>query len=111
MPHLKPLQQVYNFSIESQVLYHAPLAFEPTYGPGPASRTGKGHRLDAALEAAGGGDEEAEALVELQLEEQKDEAWLVGEEEMKVFVNSERWSLGMCLRDLLRYLADMWRFG
>ncbi|CAK9779956.1 hypothetical protein CC85DRAFT_158535 [Cutaneotrichosporon oleaginosum] len=28
-PHLEPLSPVFNFSIESQVLYHAPLAFEP----------------------------------------------------------------------------------
>lgn len=29
-PHLEPLAPVFNFSIESQVLYHAPLTFEPT---------------------------------------------------------------------------------
>lgn len=29
MPHLEPLAPVFNFSIESQVLYHAPLTFEP----------------------------------------------------------------------------------
>ncbi|GMK57143.1 hypothetical protein CspeluHIS016_0309830 [Cutaneotrichosporon spelunceum] len=30
LPHLEPLAPVFNFSVESQVLYHAPLAFEPT---------------------------------------------------------------------------------
>lgn len=29
LPHLEPLAPVFNFSVESQVLYHAPLAFEP----------------------------------------------------------------------------------
>lgn len=29
LPHLEPLSPVFNFSVESQVLYHAPLAFEP----------------------------------------------------------------------------------
>ncbi|BEI84378.1 hypothetical protein CcaverHIS002_0409820 [Cutaneotrichosporon cavernicola] len=31
LPHLEPLAPVFNFSVESQVLYHAPLAFEPTH--------------------------------------------------------------------------------
>ena len=32
MPHLEPLKDVFNFTIESQVLYHAPLSFEPNMG-------------------------------------------------------------------------------
>lgn len=34
----------------------------------------------------------AEVLLQ---DEQRDKAYVIGEEEMKVFVNSEKWSLGM----------------
>lgn len=66
MPHLEPLKPVFNFTIESQILYHAPLSFEPQQGIAP----------DTDLNREGNG------------------AWLIGEEDAKIFVNSERWSLG-----------------
>lgn len=47
-----------------------------------------------AIEAAKEGDEVAEEIAAAVLDERKDEAWLINEEQMKVFVNSERWSLG-----------------
>ncbi len=50
--------------------------------------------MTPAIEAAKEGDEDAEQVAAAVLEEKVDEAWLIDEEEMKVFVNSERWSLG-----------------
>jgi phosphatidylinositol glycan class S len=83
---------VFNFSIESQILYHAPLSFEPTYGPAFDTDDGQVAR---AIEAAQGGDQRAEEVAAALLDDRKgDEAWLIDEEMMKVFVNSERWSLG-----------------
>jgi phosphatidylinositol glycan class S len=87
-PHLEPLSDVFNFTIESQILYHAPLSFEPTYGPVPP----KDDVLPADLEKSQSGD--AVDIVKDELSGNVDEAWQVGEEEMKVFVNSEKWSLG-----------------
>lgn len=91
LPHLGPLKQVFNFSIESQVLLHAPLSFEPTYGP---LDTQSPPGIDEALLKASEGDEGAEEQAKAVLDEQADHAYLIGEEEMKIFVNSERWSLG-----------------
>jgi phosphatidylinositol glycan class S len=83
---------VFNFSIESQILYHAPLSFEPTYGPTLYTDDGQVAR---AIEAAQGGDQRAEEVAAALIDDRKgDEAWLIDEEMMKVFVNSERWSLG-----------------
>lgn len=74
LPHLEPLAPVFNFSVESQVLYHAPLAFEPL------------HAMNAVSED--GSDAPAK------------EEWIVDEDGMKMFV-SERWTLGeFLLRDL-----------
>ena len=84
-PHLEPLRDVFNFTIESQILYHAPLSFEPTYGPVPPQ--------DVVL-PSGVESPDAVEIVKDELSGNVDEAWQVGEEEMKVFVNSEKWSLG-----------------
>lgn len=51
---------LHNFTVESQVQFHAPLAFEPT--------------------ASG--------------EDGEERYWAVDEDQMKVFVNSEQWTLG-----------------
>lgn len=82
---------MFNFSIESQILYHAPLSFEPTYGPALDTDDGQVARaIDAAQ-----GDQRAEEIAAALIDDRKrDEAWLIDEEMMKVFVNSERWSLG-----------------
>jgi len=90
---METLKDVFDFTIESQLLYHAPLSFEPTYGK--PEHEGE-EVLSPLLDAAGTGDMEAEEAAKSVLEEEK-EAWLVGEEEMKVFVNSEKWSLGQYL--------------
>jgi phosphatidylinositol glycan class S len=83
-------------SIESQVLYHAPLSFKPRLQP--VQRRAEQVVLDEAIGQAGetsdeAGDAEqvAKALIE---EEGVREAYVVDEEDMKVFVNSERWTLG-----------------
>ncbi|WVR09020.1 hypothetical protein IAU60_006080 [Kwoniella sp. DSM 27419] len=104
MPHIQPLQQVYNFTIESQVLYHAPLAFEPTYATVPS--TGRNEQIPAAIEAATEGDEAAEEVAKELIDEEINKGWLIDEEMMKVFVNSERWSLdsGSTNNPVLRFL-------
>ena len=96
-PHLDPLKDIFNFTIESQVLYHAPLSFEPLFGEIPAAATGSPDqkRLDSALDHASEGGKEAEEVAKALIEEVKGEqGWQVDEEMMKVFVNTERWSLG-----------------
>jgi phosphatidylinositol glycan class S len=82
---------VYNFTVESQILYHAPLSFEPSYGA-----IGVSHADPVATlgDRADDGDDAVE-IVKDALGEQTGEAWRIGEEEIKIFVNSERWSLGM----------------
>lgn len=90
-PHLEPLKQVFNFTIESQVVYHAPLSFEPTYGNLPSDQVDP---AQPAIEAAKGGDEQVAEIASQIMDQQREEAWLVSEDEMTVFVNSERWSLG-----------------
>ena len=80
---------MFNVSIESQILYHAPLSFKPTWGSAPASSTAE---IETLLEAART-NENAEAVAKEMMDD-RDEAWLIDEDEMKVFVNSERWSLG-----------------
>ena len=94
IPHLEPLKAVFNFSIESQILYHAPLAFEPMFGRVP--KTGLEERIAPLIEAAADGERGAEEVVKATLEAEREEAWLIDDEAMKVFVNSERWSLGAC---------------
>lgn len=96
-PHLEPLRDIFNFTIESQVLYHAPLSFEPTFGemPPASDQSEDQKRLDAALEDASRGKGEAEQVAKELLEQAKgSQGWQVDEEMMKVFVNTERWSLG-----------------
>ncbi len=88
-------------SIESQVLYHAPLSFKPRLRP--IGRQAEGGALDEALASAeAGGDAQAaqdakeaeEVAMALIEDEGVREAYVVDEEDMKVFVNSERWTLG-----------------
>lgn len=59
---LEQLRPLHNFTIESQVQYYAPLAFEPPMGM---------HAHDDS------------------------KYYALGEEELKMFVNSGEWSLGM----------------
>lgn len=99
-PHLDPLRDIFNFTIESQVLYHAPLSFEPAYGQlrGLASDSADKKRLDQALEDASHGEQEAEEVAKAIIEDTKQgRGWMIDEEMMKVFVNTERWSLGTLL--------------
>jgi phosphatidylinositol glycan class S len=96
-PHLDPLKDIFNFTIESQVLYHAPLTFEPTRGrsAGFSRDSGNQKQLDHALDQASHGEPRAEEVAKALLEEEKGEdGWEVDEEMMKVFVNTESWSLG-----------------
>lgn len=93
------MKDIFNFTIESQVLYHAPLAFEPSRGGsgGFAKGSEDQKRLDEALDDAGRGQAEAEEVAKALIEEEKGrEGWQVDEEMMKVFVNTESWSLGEC---------------
>lgn len=60
-PLLSQLSILHNFTIESQVQFHAPLAFEP-----PQS-----------------------------FSEHDERRYLLGEEELKMFVNSADWNLGL----------------
>lgn len=84
-PHLEPLKDVFNFTIESQVLYHAPLSFEPSFGRLAQPEvpelpdSDQGDAVEIVKDALSAGEE----------------GWQVGEEDMKVFVNSEKWSLGV----------------
>ncbi|KAL7422966.1 GPI transamidase component [Cryptotrichosporon argae] len=97
-PHLGPLVHVFNFSIESQILYHAPLSFEP-------SRTTLQGSTQALLDAAAT-DADAEAAAQAAVDEAAHGSWVVTEEDAKVFVNSERWSLdsGSTNNPVLRFL-------
>lgn len=66
------------------MLYHAPLSFSPAFGrlaepPVPQlPASNEGDAAEVAEDALSAGDD----------------VWRVGEEDMKVFVNSEKWSLG-----------------
>jgi phosphatidylinositol glycan class S len=94
-PHLEALRDVFQFTVESQILYHAPLTFEPVFGPPPMDHVGA--ELDEAIGIAGEGNEEVEQVVKAELSKEgkiKEGAWLIGDEEMKGFINTERWSLG-----------------
>ncbi|KIJ36741.1 hypothetical protein M422DRAFT_179013, partial [Sphaerobolus stellatus SS14] len=59
-PVLSQLNLLYNFTVESQIQFHAPLAFDPL-----EIVTSKG-----------------------------DKSYVLGEEELKVFINSAEWTLG-----------------
>ena len=83
---------VFNFTIESQILYHAPLAFAPTLGSPPRDSSDLEAKAIAAAEAGGS---EAIAVAEQVVAQGTDQAWLISEDDVKVFVNSEQWSLGM----------------
>lgn len=93
LPHLEPLRPIFNFSIESQVLHHAPLSFEPVYGA-PISGASEQKAIEQAVEQAEAGDEAAEQAAQALIQSQSEKSWLVDEEGMKIFVNTEQWSLG-----------------
>jgi hypothetical protein len=59
---LGPLTALHKFSIETQILYQAPLRFNPSY-------------LERASDTGS-------------------DSWVVSQDQMKNFVNSEQWSLG-----------------
>ncbi|WVW79431.1 hypothetical protein I302_101400 [Kwoniella bestiolae CBS 10118] len=105
IPHLEPLKDIFNFTIESQILYHAPLTFEPPLDYSPSSSP-ENPQIDAAIRAAEHGDEGAEQVARDLIQEDRSQSWYVGEEDMKAFVNSERWSLdsGSTNNPVLRFL-------
>lgn len=89
------------------MLYHAPLSFEPSYTSLPKSSHTQAGAIEEAVKAASHGDAEAEQVAELLVQEDnQDRAYVIGEEEMKVFVNSERWSLGELTRALYAFSAE-----
>ncbi|WVQ93157.1 hypothetical protein IAU59_000221 [Kwoniella sp. CBS 9459] len=103
LPHLEPLKDVFNFTIESQLLYHAPLTFEPTYQSIPSSTNGQ---IQKAVDAASQGDSEAELVARELIDDKVEKGYIIDEEMMKVFVNSEKWSLdsGSTNNPVLRFL-------
>lgn len=92
VPHLQALSYVHNFTIESQILYHAPLSFQPSYESVPLDLDNPD--LAEAFTLASKGSQEAEEIAEELLAVEKEQAWLISKDQMKEFVNSERWSLG-----------------
>ncbi|WWC63970.1 uncharacterized protein I303_106576 [Kwoniella dejecticola CBS 10117] len=109
VPHLEPLKDIFNFTIESQILYHAPLTFDPTLTDAAARSVNENQtdiQVEQAIEEAKHGDENAEQVAKELLQREKEQFWKVSEEDMKVFVNSERWSLdsGSTNNPVLRFL-------
>lgn len=96
LPHLCVLSPVHNFTIESQVLLHAPLSFIPTWVPQPSSQLASEEVISEAVEK--GGDDHLEAVAEAaakrEVDNGRDGAWVVDGEQIKEFVNSEQWSMG-----------------
>ena len=90
-PHIAALKDAFNFTIESQVLYHAPLSFEPAFGSLSKSQVPALPSDDSgnAMEMVGNALEIVRSALSV-----GEEGWTVGEEDMKIFVNSEKWSLG-----------------
>jgi len=62
------------------------LSFEPNFGLVPTKEI----TLSEAVESS----KDAVEIVKEELSGNSEEAWQIGEEEMKIFVNSEKWSLG-----------------
>ncbi|OWZ74350.1 hypothetical protein AYX14_00290 [Cryptococcus neoformans] len=109
LPHLEPLRPIFNFTIESQILYHAPLSFEPSYSEIPVVERDKA--VDAAVDminSMANHDQKTsmEAAIKVMEEEQGNKAWVVDREQMTIFVNSEKWSLdsGSTNNPVLRFL-------
>ncbi|KAK1922767.1 phosphatidylinositol-glycan biosynthesis class S protein [Papiliotrema laurentii] len=98
-PHLSELADVFNFTIESQILYHAPLSFSPTYGQIESAWS----HSETSVEGTQSDDVD---IAKAKPDGQQDEAWRVTEADMKIFVNSERWSLdsGSTNNPVLRFL-------
>jgi phosphatidylinositol glycan class S len=72
------------------------LSFAPAYTELPPPNSRSQDSIAEAVDKASQGDAGAEQVAEVLLQdEQRDKAYVIGEEEMKVFVNSEKWSLGM----------------
>jgi phosphatidylinositol glycan class S len=104
LPHLEPLKFIHNFTVESQLLYHAPLTFEPIH-----DETSLGmdmSALNAASSAASAQKAGSEDGVASYTNEEEENAWLIDQEQVKLFVNSERWSLdsGSTNNPVLRFL-------
>ncbi|WVF65478.1 hypothetical protein IAT40_000206 [Kwoniella sp. CBS 6097] len=111
LPHLEPLKNVFNFTIESQILYHAPLTFEPTYQSVPSAQNqnqnqNQDDQVAKAIEAASQGDSDAELVARELIDGRVEKAYIIDEEMMKIFVNSEKWSLdsGSTNNPVLRFL-------
>lgn len=97
LPHLEPLRPIFNCTIESQILYHAPLSFEPSYSEIPGIERGKAVEAAAdMINSLPDHDQKTsmEAAVKGMEDEQGNGAWVVDREQMTIFVNSEKWSLG-----------------
>lgn len=109
LPHLEPLRPIFNCTIESQILYHAPLSFEPSYSEIPGIERGKA--VEAAVDMINSLPDHdqkisMEAAVKGMEDEQGNGAWMVDREQMTIFVNSEKWSLdsGSTNNPVLRFL-------
>lgn len=97
LPHLEALRPIFNFTIESQILYHAPLSFEPSYSEIPGGERDKA--LDATVGVINSMPDHSqqvsmEAAVKVMEDERGNKAWMIDREQMTIFVNSEKWSLG-----------------
>ncbi|WWC91140.1 uncharacterized protein L201_006081 [Kwoniella dendrophila CBS 6074] len=108
LPQLQPLKDIFNFTIESQILYHAPLTFDPkpTESHTINAFDNDNPQIEAAINAAKEGDEDLEEVAKQLIQVENEQAWLVEEEDMKIFVNSEKWSLdsGSTNNPVLRFL-------
>ncbi|KIR64069.1 phosphatidylinositol glycan, class S [Cryptococcus bacillisporus CA1873] len=109
LPHLEALRPIFNFTIESQILYHAPLSFEPSYSEIPGGERDKA--LDATVDVVNSMPDHnqkvsMEAAVKVMEDERGNKAWMIDREQMKIFVNSEKWSLdsGSTNNPVLRFL-------
>ncbi|KIR35177.1 phosphatidylinositol glycan, class S [Cryptococcus deuterogattii MMRL2647] len=96
LPHLEALRPIFNFTIESQILYHAPLSFEPSYSEIPGGESDKA--LDASVDVINSMPDHSqkvsmEAAVKVMEDERGNKAWMINREQMTIFVNSEKWSL------------------
>ncbi|TYJ59055.1 hypothetical protein B9479_000044 [Cryptococcus floricola] len=111
LAHLEPLRPVFNFTIESQILFHAPLSFEPHVGLIPEEEQDRA--IDEGVEAVNSASTtdaakgaEVEAFISETVDKRGERVWVIDEEQLKIFVNSEKWSLdsGSTNNPVLRFL-------
>ncbi|ODO04810.1 hypothetical protein I350_05420 [Cryptococcus amylolentus CBS 6273] len=111
LAHLEPLRPVFNFAIESQILFHAPLSFEPHLGLIPEEEQNRA--IDEGVEAVNSASAtdatkgaEVEAFISETVDKRGERVWVIDEEQLKIFVNSEKWSLdsGSTNNPVLRFL-------